>query len=312
MYENLNIAGIDTKSPVVLAPIAGYTDFAFRKAIRQSGFPGLCVTELLSCRSIHQHRDRKLTKLLVTDETENPLSWQLFGYEPEYMAYSAKWLEKNRDSIIIDINMGCSARKVLKKGAGSGLLKDLKLAEANLKAVVEVVSIPVTVKIRLSWGDDPSWLREAVLLFQEAGAKMICLHARKPQEAFKGDAKWDRIAEIVEILDIPVVGNGSIWTVEDGLRMKKETGCHGVMVGRGCLKDPFLPRDLHLALKGLPPAQDNDLLSFMKQHIKNLPKIHGNMHSLVVFRKWRGKYPKLIWDRQEEIFDALFKKKDVD
>ncbi len=301
MSYGFQIGNIDIPSPVVLAPMAGYTDYGLRFALRHFGFTGLFVSELLSCRSLYQHKDKKLGRLIKTAPFDWPISWQIFGYEPEFMAYAAKWLVENNDASIIDINMGCSVRKVLKRGAGSGLLKDLRAAEANLKAVIEAVDVPVTVKMRLGWGDDPGWLREAVLLFQDTGAKIICLHARQPQQGFKGEADWKRIAEIKDILKIPVIGNGDIKSVEDGLRMRDETGCDGVMVGRAILKDPMLPVRLHRTITGLEPAPEPTFEEFMDIHLKGLVELHGPVYADIIYRKWRGKYPKKIWDNHLEV-----------
>ncbi|MFP4460408.1 MAG: tRNA dihydrouridine synthase [Candidatus Zixiibacteriota bacterium] len=305
--EKLKIGNLKLESPIFLAPLAGYTDLAFRTIVRNFGHLGLAYSEMLSCRSIYEFQDRKLKYLIATSPEDHPTNWQIFGHEPYYMGLAAQWLS-DFAAEMIDINMGCSVRKVLKKGSGSGLLKDIRDAEKNLKAVVKASSVPVTVKIRLGWYNRENWLPEAGKILENAGASAIALHARTPSQGFRGKADWEQIAILKDSVNIPVIGNGDIQTTDDALEMFDRTGCDAVMIGRGMLKTPWLARDIYRKLHNLPelPAPDEkEIEKAMRRHLEIMLNVQDRYHAEINFRKWSRNYPKSVYDRYVDILDKL-------
>ncbi len=221
---------------LVLAPLAGYTDLSFRMLCREFG-ADMCVTEMVSSNGL-VYKQKRTWHLLRSVERDRPLSVQLFGSEPEVMGRAAAMITAEQADII-DINMGCPVRKVIKRGAGSALMKDMQLAEGIIRQVVEQSALPVTVKFRSGWRDDSINAPEFAEMVESAGAAALTIHARTWAQGFGGRADWQIIKQVKERVRIPVIGNGDVLSYTDALRMASETGCNGVMIGRGALGNPW-------------------------------------------------------------------------
>jgi nifR3 family TIM-barrel protein len=237
----LRIGDVGIETPIVLAPMAGVTCHAFRLLCKQYGV-GLVVTELLSSHAIH-YKNQKTFGMFDWTDAERPVAVQLFGGDPAIMAEAAQVVEA-AGADIVDLNMGCWVPKVAKTGAGAALLRDVCLAEQVVKAMVDAVKIPVTVKIRAGWdAAHPTGLAFAQRA-EDAGAAAVAVHARFANQGFTGTADWSIIRRIKDAVTIPVIGNGDIETVDDARRMFDETGCDAVMVGRAAMGNPWLLRQI--------------------------------------------------------------------
>jgi tRNA-dihydrouridine synthase B len=244
----LKIANIRVDPPLALAPMSGITDSAFRRAIKELGGCGLLFTELISSEALCRKHPKTLEMLRFVPE-ERPLGIQIFGSDPERMALAAR-LAEDQGADFIDINIGCPARKVVQTGAGAHLLRDTVTMRRILDRVFLAIQIPMTVKIRSGW--DPSTINalHTAQTAEESGAAAVTLHARTRSCGYTGKADWNRIAELCGSLRIPVIGNGDVRRPEDVQRMFQETGCQGVMIGRGVLTNPWLFRQSRLCLEG--------------------------------------------------------------
>ncbi len=237
----MRIGTIDIENPVVLAPMAGVTSHPFRAICKQHGDVGLVVTELISSMAIH-YKNQKTYGMFDWSESEQPSFCQLFGADPGTMAEAAR-VVVDRGAVGVDINMGCWVPKVAKTGAGAALLKDLCQAEAVVKAVVDAVpEVPVTVKVRSGYTQGNLTAVKFARAAADIGAKAIAVHARYASQGFSGTADWNVIAQVKDAVGdaIPVIGNGDIETPDDALRMLRQTGCDGVMVGRAAMGNPWL------------------------------------------------------------------------
>ena len=234
----LKIGNVEFNNNIILGPMAGLTDRPFR-IICEKYNPGLVVTEMVSSKALF-YDDSKTKLLLNTKNEKRPISVQIFGSDIESMKYATEYLCKNKIADIIDINMGCPAPKVTKNGYGSKLLLDLKKVEEIVKAVVEVSTVPVTVKIRKGWDQEHIVAEEAAKVIERAGASAITIHGRTRSEFYSGNADWDIIKKVKESVNIPVIGNGDVKTPEDAKRMLEETKCDGVMISRGSLGNPWI------------------------------------------------------------------------
>lgn len=237
----LQIGTVTVGTPLVLAPMAGVTSHAFRLLCKQHGV-GLVVTELLSSHAIH-YKNAKTFGMFDWTDAERPVSVQLFGGDPVLMAEAAQVVEAH-GADIVDLNMGCWVPKVAKTGAGATLLKDVCLAQSVVKAMVDAVKIPVTVKIRSGWDPSQTTGIEFAQRAQDAGAQAIAVHARYAKQGFTGHADWSIIRRVKDVVTIPVIGNGDVETPEDARRMIAETGCDAVMVGRAAMGNPWLFGDI--------------------------------------------------------------------
>jgi nifR3 family TIM-barrel protein len=226
--------------------MAGITNHPFRLICRELG-AGLVVTELLSSHAIH-YKNAKTFGMFDWADNERPVSVQLFGGDPGLMAESAAVAEEH-GADIIDLNMGCWVPKVAKNGAGAALLKDVCLAADIVKAMVDAVKIPVTVKIRSGWDSRTLTAIEFAQRAQDSGAAAIAIHARFASQGFTGTADWSVIRRVKDVVTIPVIGNGDIESAEDAQRMMQETGCDGVMIGRAALGNPWIFREVRSYLE---------------------------------------------------------------
>ena len=233
----LQIAHLSFASPFVLAPLAGFSNLPFRLLCRHYG-AGYSVSEMISCHGL-VYGQKTTLQLLASVPEERPVSFQLFGADPEVMADAAEIMAAHSPEMI-DINMGCPVKKVTKRGAGAALMADRNLAENILKKIVARVSIPITIKIRS--GTDANSITASIFakMAEDQGVAAITVHARTWSQGFSGQIDPTVIADVKKAVKIPVIGNGDILSRQDGLKMMAETGCDGVMIGRGALGNPWI------------------------------------------------------------------------
>ena len=234
----MKIKELEIKGKTFLAPLAGITNLPFRRLVKECGCAVVC-SEMISAKGIFYASDKTVT-LLTSREDEKPLSVQLFGSDPSSMAHAAAFVEKMGIADIIDINFGCSVKKVVKQGAGVALMKEPKTSEAVLKAVRKATDLPLTIKIRSGWDGSGRQAFALADMAQDLGVNAITFHPRTAVQGFKGFADWDLIRRLKERIQIPVIGNGDIHSVEDAARMFSQTLCDAVMVGRAVLANPFI------------------------------------------------------------------------
>jgi nifR3 family TIM-barrel protein len=244
----LRIANVEISPNLVLAPMAGVTDSSFRRLIKELGGVGLIVTEFISVEGITRGnmRTHKMMKFLPE---ERPLSIQIFGYDEARMADAAEIIEQS-GADIVDINCGCPAKKVVKGGGGSSLLRDLPQLEKILRAVRKAVSIPVTMKIRTGWDDSTINAVEVARIIEDCGGNMVAIHGRTRTQGYSGRADWDVIAEVKQAVSIPVIGCGDVVTAEQAISRLQETGVDAVMIGRGAIANPWIFRQTAELMRG--------------------------------------------------------------
>jgi nifR3 family TIM-barrel protein len=237
--------------PVVLAPMAGITNVAFRQLCREQG-AGIYVCEMITTQALVAHNP-KTYRMIEFAENETPRSLQLYGVDPATVRKATEQVVQENLADHIDANFGCSVKKITRRGGGSALPWKRQLFRQIVRAMVEPAreaGIPVTIKMRKGIDEDHLTYIEAGQIAQEEGVDAVALHARTGEQRYSGEADWEAIAKLKQALDIPVLGNGDIWEADDALRMVRETGCDGVVVGRGCLGRPWLFRDLANAFAG--------------------------------------------------------------
>jgi putative TIM-barrel protein, nifR3 family len=234
----LKIGDIEMKNRVVLAPMAGVCNPAFRLIAKEFG-TGLVCAEMVSDKAI-LHGNKRTMEMLYVDEREKPLSLQIFGGDRESLVEAAKVVDKQTNADIIDINMGCPVPKVTKCDAGARWLLDPNKIYEMVSAVVDAVDKPVTVKMRIGWDDEHIYAVENAQAVERAGGKAVSVHGRTREQLYTGKANWDIIKEVKEAVSIPVIGNGDVFSPEDARRMLEQTGVDGVMIGRGALGNPWM------------------------------------------------------------------------
>lgn len=234
----LKIGDIELKNPVVLAPMAGVCNSAFRLTVKEFG-AGLVCAEMVSDKGI-MFKNEKTMNMLYIDEREKPLSLQIFGGEKETLVEAAKFVDKNTNADIIDINMGCPVPKITKCDAGAKWLLDPNKIYEMVSAVADAVEKPVTVKMRMGWDEDHVYAVQNAQMVEKAGGKAVALHGRTRVQMYEGKANWDIIREVKQAVNIPIIGNGDVLTPQDAKRMIDETGVDGVMIGRAALGNPWM------------------------------------------------------------------------
>mgnify|MGYP001825338332 FL=1 len=268
----------------MLSPMAGVTDRPFRDICRRFGADmGFC--EFASASGL-TYGGEATWKLVDTEGEEGLVGVQIFGSDPEHMGSAARLLSEKRMDVL-DINFGCPAKKVVKKCGGSALLADVPLLEEITRRVIAESKAPVTAKIRTGWDEDSVNYREVGLLLQELGVPWVTMHGRTRSQKFTGEADWDRIADLVEVLDIPVVGNGDVTDGETYRRMVEHTKCHAVMIGRGAIGNPWIFARMKAVDEGAPEPHVpfEDMCSVTIDHIRGEVAMRGEKLGCLVVRK---------------------------
>jgi tRNA-dihydrouridine synthase B len=298
MFENLMMRLRDGSTPLYLAPQAGVSESPFRRLCRRFG-ADVVVSEFVSAEGLRRGSARTHEYLRFAEE-ERPIGVQIFGADPAAMAEAAALVEDVYRPDFIDINFGCPVKKVVSRNGGSGCLRDLDLVERIIRAVAAAVSVPTTVKVRSGWSDSERRPVEIGLRCQDAGAAVLTLHARSRTQMYSGHADWDEIAAVVDALEIPVVGNGDVWSGADARRMREHTGCAGIMIARGSHGAPWVFAQARAALDGRPiPAAPDAAQRFeiMLEHARNAIAFRhaeegGEQRTMREFRKHLGWYTK--------------------
>ncbi len=275
LSKPLQIGSVEIKSRVLQSPLSGVTDLVFRRLVRRYAPDSMMYTEMVSATELHHVKE--LPKLMEVDPNERPISIQLFDCRPDFLAEAAqKAVGEGADTI--DINMGCPVNKITKKGGGSSLLRQPEVAAAIVKEVVNAVDVPVTVKTRIGWNDEEITILDFAKIMEDAGAKMITVHGRTRAQGYNGNARWQWIARVKEVLDIPVIANGDIFSVESAIECLQVTGADGVMCSRGTLGYPFLVGEIDYFLRTgeiLPSPTPIQRLECAKEHLRALYEYKG-------------------------------------
>lgn len=311
--EPLVIGGVPIPSRFFLAPMAGYTSLAFRLAVRAEGGLGLVTTDLVNARSILEDR-RRSRELSETCLEDRPVAIQLYGHVIEEMREAARRMVE-RGATLIDINMGCPVRKVVRSGGGSALMCDAGPAQRLVAGVVEAVApVPVTVKMRLGWDAETLSAPGLARDFERVGASAVIIHGRTRQQGFKGQVNREGIRAVVEAVErVPIIGNGDVRTIADADQMFRETGCAAVSIGRGALANPFVFRQLaHWAREGTPGPEPTfeERIGLMERHFFRLVESVGERYACLQFRKtvkWYGhlvRPPRTIYLRMINLPDT--------
>lgn len=249
----INAGGVILDPVTALAPMEGITDREFRMLIRGFGGCGLTVTEFISSELLSR-QDRHAWAMMELDPQEHPVSIQIYGRRPEAMADAARYCE-DQGADLIDLNLGCPSKQVTSGSSGSALMKEPALAARIFAAVQAAVSVPMTVKMRLGWDDDRRNAPEIARLAEQEGAVMVAVHGRTREQMYSGHADWAAIADVVDAVDVPVLLNGDILTPDDAVEALRVSRAHGVMVGRGAMRDPWILRRISDVLDGREPYQ---------------------------------------------------------
>ena len=284
--------------PLYLAPQAGVSESPFRRLCRRFGADVL-VSEFVSAAGIVMNSKRS-REYLRFDEVERPIGIQIFGADAGMMADAAAFVAESYGPDFIDINFGCPVKKVVKRNGGSGCLRDLDLVDVLIRAVDDATDLPTTVKIRSGFNESTRDPVAIGLRCEQAGAKALCIHPRTRADMYSGHARWHEIVDLVEALEIPVIGNGDIKTGEDARRMREETGCAGIMIARGSHGDPWIFTQARAALDGLPVPPDpgvDERFEICLEHARNAISFETDPDRAIIdFRKHLGWYTKGLPD----------------
>lgn len=286
----MQIGNLSLTNNLFLAPMAGVTDRAFRITAKPFG-PALMYTEMVSGKGLHYHNKRTGDLLAVSPE-EEPVATQIFGHEPEIMASIAEQALAN-GAVMLDINMGCPAPKIVNNGDGSALMKNPPLAGEIIRAVSDTVSVPVTVKFRMGWNSQHINAVEFAKIAEFNGAAAITIHGRTREAFYSGKADWDIIRQVKEAVSIPVIGNGDITDALSAKRMLETTGCDGLMVGRAAQGNPWIFREiLHYLTSGklLPPPTLKERVTVALSHLDLLVTLKGEHRGIQEGRKHMSWY----------------------
>ena len=316
----LVIGDITIEHPLALAPMAGVTDLPFRILCREQGC-GLLYTEMVSAKAV-LYNNKNTEALLEVEPEENPISLQLFGSDPQIMADMAKRLEE-RPFDIFDINMGCPVPKIVNNGEGSALMKNPLLVGQIVEAMAKAVKKPVTVKIRKGFNDDMINAPEIAHIVEESGGAAVAVHGRTREQFYTGKADWDIIRQVVERVNIPVIGNGDVCSAEDVIAMEQQTGCDAVMIGRGARGNPWIFSRINEYRRTgvLPPKPDvAEIKRMIKKHAQLQLRYKGEYLGIREMRKHVAWYTTGLKDSaalrnevnltesMDELFELLDKK----
>jgi nifR3 family TIM-barrel protein len=270
LSQPLKIGSVTINSRVLQSPLSGVTDLVFRRLVRKYAPESMLYTEMVNAKEIYHLQE--IPRIMEIDPNEQPISIQLFDCRPNFMGEAAQ-KAVSEGAKTVDINMGCPVNKITKKGGGSSLLRQPDIAVAIVKRVVQSVDVPVTIKTRLGWSDSEINIVEFALRMQDAGAAMLTLHGRIREQGYAGSANWEWIAKVKEMLSIPVIANGDIFSVEAAIKCLEITNADGVMCSRGTLGYPFLVGEIDHFLKTgktLIKPTSVELLECAKEHLKDL------------------------------------------
>lgn len=290
--QPMQIGDLVIDTPLTLAPMAGQTNAGLRRMVRHFGDCGLVCTELLSSEAISRRVPRSYA-MFDWKPDENPFAVQLFGADTGVMADAAQMVEQD-GAAMVDINMGCWVPKIAKGGAGAALLRDVVTATRVVDAVVKAVKVPVTVKIRAGWDENTRTAVEFARAAESVGVKAIAVHARLAVQGFTGEPDWNVILQVKEAVSVPVIGNGDVVTPQDAARMFSETGCDGVMIGRGALGRPWIFKQVaHYLRTGemLPEPTPIERMEMTLMHAR-LTLEHTRFREAVAVRELRGQLTK--------------------
>ena len=283
--KKLKIGNVELKNPYILAPMAGVTDLPFRLLCKEQGAGLLCM-EMISAKAI-QYNNRNTKALLEIHPEEEPVSLQLFGSDPEVISEIAKRIE-DLPFAILDINMGCPVPKIVRNGEGSALMNQPKLVHEIVSKTVKAIQKPVTVKIRKGFNDDSINAVEIAKIIEDAGAAAVAVHGRTREQYYSGKADWDIIRQVKEAVTIPVIGNGDVVSGESALAMMRETGCDGVMIGRGAQGNPWIFSELvEYEKTGVMPSRpsNEELKEMMLRHARLQIQYKGEYLGIREMRK---------------------------
>lgn len=276
---------IDFTDKIILAPMAGICDLPFRLLCKEQGCD-IVYTEMISAKGMY-YNNKNTEPLLMTDDKEKPVGVQIFGSEPRLMAEQAKRIE-DRGFAFIDVNMGCPVPKIVNNGEGSALMKNPKLIGDIVNELVNLCSLPITIKIRAGFNDDSINAPEVAQIAESAGVSAIAVHGRTREQYYHGKADWDIIKAVKKSVKVPVIGNGDVTSAEDVIRIKKETGCDSVMIGRAAKGNPWLFADIKEYLKSgnrMVRPDINEICEMMLRHARLMIEYKGEFTGIHEMRK---------------------------